>query len=172
VARSLRVPARRLRADVGEDLRAEPREDLVAQGALVPKSADPEAQGRTLSGLHAKYIAYFLDESGDMPTSLGRTAEQGLGNCAWGKILTGGNTTSQTGLLYEVAVRQRHLWTVFSITGDPTNPKRSPRVPIDWAKQQIESYGRENPWVMAFVLGEFPPGGLNTLLSVEDMEPR
>lgn len=133
------------------------------------KSADAEAQGRTLSGLHAKRIAYFIDESGDMPPSVGRTAEQGLSNCTWGKIVQAGNTTSHHGLLHRAVSEERHLWTVIPISGDPDDPDRSPRVDIEWARQQIALYGRENPWVMAFVLGKFPPGAINALLSSDEV---
>lgn len=133
------------------------------------KTADPESQGRTLSGLHAPFIAYFLDESGDMPTSLVRTAEQGLSNCEWGKIVQAGNTTSQTGCLYLAATTQRHLWHVIAITADPDRADRTPRVSIEWAREQINLYGRENPWVQAYILGEFPSGGINQLLSVEEV---
>lgn len=134
-----------------------------------PKTADPETQGRTLSGLHAPFILYLLDEAGDMHPALVRTAEQGLGNCEWGKIAQSGNTTSQTGCLYLAASTQRHLWHVIAITADPDDPKRTPRVSIDWAKEQIALYGRENPWVMAYILGQFPSGGINQLLSVEEV---
>lgn len=135
-----------------------------------PKTADTEAIGRTLSGLHAKYIAYFADESGDIPPGVLRTMEQGLSNCAWGKILTGGNTTSQSGLLYLVSVLQRQMWTVFSITADPDDPRRTTRVDAAWAREQIGLWGRDNPWVMAFILGAFPPGAINALLAAEDIE--
>ena len=37
----------------------------------------------------------------------------------------------------------------------------------EWAKEQIATYGRDNEWVMAFILGEFPPGSINTLISPE-----
>lgn len=133
------------------------------------KSADAEAQGRTLSGLHAKRILYLVDESGDMPPSVTRTAEQGLSNCEWGKILQAGNTTSQLGALHRSVAEERHRWTVITITGDPDDPKRSPRINIDWAREQIALYGRDNPWVMAFVLGKFPPGAINALLTADEM---
>jgi len=107
-----------------------------------------------------------------------KSAEQGLTSCEDGLIITAGNTTSQTGLLYEVAVRGRSqldadgkpIWEVVSITADPDDPKRTPRVPVEWARQQIELYGRENPWVMAYVLGLFPPGSIDALLSADDVE--
>ena len=133
------------------------------------KSADMEEQGRTLSGLHAPYILYLLDETGDMNPAVGRSAEQGLGNCVWGKIVQAGNTTSQQGYLHLAASSQRHLWHLISITADPAAPNRTPRVSIEWAQQQIDLYGRDNPWVMAYVLGQYPPGGLNTLLTADEV---
>jgi phage terminase large subunit len=140
-----------------------------------PKSADLEAIGRTLSGLHSRFPFYLIDESGDIPPNMLRSAEQGLSNCDDGLIVTAGNTTSQAGLLYEASVRLRGAqeggkFEVISITADPDDAKRTPRVDIEWARQQIASYGRENPWVMAYVLGQFPPGSINALLSVEEAE--
>jgi phage terminase large subunit len=134
------------------------------------KSADMETIGRTLSGLHSFFPFYLIDESGDIPPNMVKSAEQGLTSCEDGLIITAGNTTSQTGLLYEVTTRARGQWDVISITADPDDPKRTPRVDLEWAKQQISLYGRENPWVMAYILGQFPPGSINALLSVDDVE--
>lgn len=133
------------------------------------KSADTEAQGRTLSGLHAPSIFYLVDESGDMPPAVLRAAEQGLSNCQWGRILEGGNPTNHQGALYQAATVQSHLWTVIRINGDPDDPKRSPRIDLQWAQEQIALYGRDNPWVMAFILGQFPPGSLQSLLSPDEV---
>jgi hypothetical protein len=140
-----------------------------------PKTADLETVGRTLSGLHSRFPFYLIDESGDIPPNLLRSAEQGLSTCEDGLIITAGNTTSQTGLLYEVTTRLRGdweqgKWRSIRITGDPDDPKRAPRVDLEWARQQIALYGRVNPWVMAYVLGQFPPGSINALLSVEEVE--
>lgn len=134
------------------------------------KSSDLDAIGRTLSGLHSRYPFYLIDESGDIPPNMVRSAEQGLTSCEDGLIVTAGNTTSQTGLLYEVCSRGREQWNVVSITADPDDPKRTPRVDIEWARENIAKYGRDNPWVMAFILGQFPPGSINALLSVEEVE--
>lgn len=133
------------------------------------KTADPEEQGRTLSGLHSKFILYLLDESGDIAIPVLRSAEQGLGNCKWGKIIQAGNPTSQTGILYHAAVTQRGMWYVIRITGDPDDPNRSTRIDINWARSQIEQYGRDNPWVQAYILGHFPKTSINSMLSVEDV---
>lgn len=133
------------------------------------KSADLETQGRTLSGAHAPFIFYLIDESGDMPPAVLRTAEQGLSNCEWGAILTAYNPTSHVGVGYQVSNDQSHLWEVIRITGDPDDPRRSKRIDLDWAREQIRLYGRDNPWVMAYILGEFPPSAINALLSPDDI---
>ena len=135
-----------------------------------PRTADPEEQGRTLSGLHSKFILYLIDESGDINIAIQRAAEQGLSNCEFGKIVQAGNPTSQNGMLYNAAVPQRHMWYVVRITGDPDDPQRSNRIDIEWARTQIKLYGRDNPWVMAYILGQFPPTSINALLGIEDME--
>lgn len=134
------------------------------------KSSDTETIGRTLSGLHSRFPFYLIDESGDIPPNMSRSAEQGLTSCEDGCIITAGNTTSQSGMLYDVCVSNRDKWQVVSITADPDDPKRTPRVDIEWARENIQKYGRENPWVMAFILGQFPPGSINALLSVEEVE--
>ncbi len=134
------------------------------------KRATPEEQGRALSGLHADYVLVLGDEVGDVPTAVLRTAEQALARCKWGRIVVAGNPTSRDGSLYEVATRLRDKWEVIRITGDPDDPTRSSRIPIDWARDQIRLYGRDNPWVKAFILGEFPSSGINTLLTPEEVE--
>lgn len=148
--------------------RAHPETWFVAARSF-SKNANEEEQGRTLSGLHSKYIAYFIDESGDIPISVLKSAEQGLSNCVFGRIVTAGNPTSNTGILYFAVEEDFENWTVIRITGDPDDPERSPRIDIDQARDMIEKYGRDDSWVMSFILGKFPKGGINTLLGPEEV---
>jgi len=134
------------------------------------KNADETSQGRTLSGLHSQGIAYFIDESGDTSINVLKSAEQGLSRCHFGRIVTAGNPTSTAGLLYHAAMKHSDKWRVIKITADPDDPKRTPRIDIDWAREQIEMYGREDSWVMAYILGQFPKGGINTLLSRHEVQ--
>jgi phage terminase large subunit len=131
------------------------------------RSANAEEVGRTLSGIHSEYVLFLLDESGDMPLSIGRTAEQALGRCKVGIVLQAGNPTSRTGLLYESATSAQ--WKTIQVTGDPDNPKRSDKIGLEWAREQIQKLGRENPWVKAYILGEFPDVGLNQLLGPDEV---
>jgi phage terminase large subunit len=135
-----------------------------------PKSADAQRQSDTLAGLHADHIMFVLDESGGIPQAVMATAEAVLATGKETKIVQGGNPTHLEGPLYRACTVDRHLWKVITITGDPDNPKRSPRIKLDWARQQIATYGRENPWVKVNVLGEFPPASINALFGSEEIE--
>lgn len=135
------------------------------------KTADTEEQGRTLSGLHSKFVLALVDESGDIPLAVAKAAEQALSTSPiFGKILQAGNPTSRDGMLYAAASTFRHLWYIVRITGDPEDPNRSQRIGIEWAREQIRAYGRNDPWVKALILGEFPEGAINSLLSPEEVE--
>lgn len=135
------------------------------------KDAAPEAIGQSLSGLHSRYPFILLDETGSMPVVVGQKASQIFtGGCVDGLIAGAGNPTSTTGLLYHTSVTERDQWVVITITADPDDPKRTTRVDIEHAREQIKLYGRDNPWVMATILGLFPPHGFNVLLSVDEVE--
>jgi phage terminase large subunit len=134
------------------------------------QTADPEAQGAALSGLHGPWVQILLDEIGTMHPQIGRRAEQIMSdvNIEQGFIAGAGNPTSTTGLLYDIATAASG-WSVVRITGDPDDPECSQRIDKAWAREQIKRWGRDNPWVMSHILGKFPPGGLNTLLSADEV---
>lgn len=127
------------------------------------QSASPEEIGETLSGLHERFVLIVMDESGSMPPELLKKAEQALTTCEYGLILQSGNPLSRNGCLFAVEGDPR--WEHVRITGDPDDQKRSPRVDIEWAREQIAKFGRTDPWVMAYILGLFPEASFNGLLS-------
>ncbi len=135
------------------------------------KDADSDAIGRALSGLHSKFPFILLDETGDMPVQVLRTAEQIFtGSPKDAAIIAAGNPTSTNGLLYYICTKMRDRWKIITVTSDPKDPKRTPRVSKEFAAQQIKDNGRSNPWVMATILGEFPTVGFNNLIGIEDVE--
>lgn len=135
------------------------------------KDANAEAIGRALSGLHSKYPFVLLDETGDMPVSVGRAATQIFtGNPRDAAIIQAGNPTSTSGLLYESCTKAGEQWDLITITADPDDPKRTPRVSREHAEEMIRTYGRDNPWVMATILGLFPPSGFNALLGADEVD--
>lgn len=139
-----------------------------------PKSADAQQQALTLAGLHADYILFLLDESGGIPDAVMATAEAALANVVdptrqRAQIVQAGNPTHLEGPLYRAATTSRDLWFIIEITADPDDPNRTPRVSADWARQQIKTYGRDNPWVLINVFGRFPPASINALIGVDEV---
>lgn len=134
------------------------------------KSADSSEQGNTLAGLHADNILFIIDESGGIPESISMAAEAALSSCKEGHIIQAGNPSDLNGMLYKSCVRDRHLWHVVDITSDPDDPNRTPRVSLEWAREQIDTYGRDNPYVMVNILGQFPPVAFNALIGPDEVE--
>lgn len=134
------------------------------------KSASAEQQANTLAGLHAENIMFVLDESGGIPDAVMAAAEAVLANeggCK--KILQCGNPTHLSGPLYRACTKERSMWHVIEITGDPDDPKRSPRISVQWAREQIQKYGRDNPWVLVNVFGKFPPASMNAVIGPDEV---
>src|SRR5690606_1436518 len=57
------------------------------------KKANAEEQGRTLSGLHAKFVMVAVDESGEVPPAVMKAGEQAFSSqsTVWGRAIQAGN---------------------------------------------------------------------------------
>lgn len=135
------------------------------------KDADAAQIGNALAGIHAAYVLWLLDESGDYPDAIMPTCE-GIfaGNPEEAHIVQAGNPTRTSGPLYRACTVARSLWRVIEITGDPDDPRRSPRIPVAHAREQIAQYGRDNPWVLVNIFGQFPPHAFNALIGPDVVE--
>jgi phage terminase large subunit len=134
------------------------------------QDANAEQIGNALAGLHAKYVMWLLDESGAYPDSIMPVCETVFaGDPTEAHIVQAGNPTHLAGPLYAACTKARRFWRVIEITADPDNPKRTTRVSVEHARQQIAAYGRDNPWVKVRVFGEFPPASLNSLIGPDEV---
>lgn len=133
------------------------------------KGADSSQQANTLAGIHAEFVLFVLDESGGIPDAVMAAAEAALSTGTDLKLIQAGNPTHLEGPLYRACTSERHLWYIKEISSDPDDPKRSKRVSIQWAREQIEKYGRDNPYVLVNVFGQFPPSSMNTLLGPDEV---
>ncbi len=132
--------------------------------------ANAEQIGAALKGLHAKHIMWLLDETGGYPNSILPTVEAIFsGEPKEAHIVQAGNPMKRSGPLFWAAVLARHLWTVFEVTADPDDPKRTPRVSIEHAREQIAQHGRDNPWVRMNILGLFPLADVNALIGEDEV---
>jgi phage terminase large subunit len=138
-----------------------------------PKGGDPNQQADTLAGLHADNLMFIIDEAGGIPDAVMAAAEAGLANAGLGgkeaHIVMAGNPTHLEGPLYRACTTELDLWKVYRVSADPDDPMRTPRVSVEWARQQIQKYGKDNPWVLVNVFGKFPPSSINALLGPDDI---
>ena len=132
--------------------------------------ANAEQIGNALRGIHAEYVLWLLDESGSYPDAIMPIAEAIFsGNPKEAHIVQAGNPTKLGGPLYKACTSARHLWRVIEITADPDDPKRTSRVSVEHARDQIAQYGRDNPWVLVNIFGKFPPSSLNSLIGPDEV---
>lgn len=134
------------------------------------QDANPDQIGNALRGVHGPFVIWLLDESGGYPDAILPVCENIFsGSPIEAHIVQAGNPTNLSGPLYRACTAARDLWKLIEITGDPDDPKRSPRIPVEHARQQIRQYGADNPWVLINIFGRFPPHSLNTLIGPDEM---
>jgi hypothetical protein len=135
------------------------------------KDANPEQIGNTLAGVHADYVMWLLDETGDYPDAVLPACEAIFsGNPKEAHIVQAGNPSKRSGPLYHAVMDRTRRWKVITITADPDDPNRTPRVSVEHARRQIELWGRENPWVKVKIFGEFPDSDFIALISPAEVE--
>jgi phage terminase large subunit len=133
------------------------------------RDANAEQIGNALRGLHGDFILWLLDESGAYPDSILPVCENIFaGSPKEAHIVQAGNPTALSGPLYRAFVVARDLWKKIEITADPDDPKRTPRVSVEHAREQIAQYGADNPWVLVNIFGKFPPSAFNTLIGPDE----
>ncbi len=135
-----------------------------------PKTASVDEQANALSGFHADYVMFLIDESGGMTDAVMVSAEAAFAGTLECHIVQAGNPTQLSGPLYRACNVAKNIWSVITITGDPDDPRRSPRIPIEYAREQIRQWGRDNNWVKSDILGEFPSSSIDALIGQDEVE--
>jgi hypothetical protein len=138
------------------------------------KSADEKAQQSALAGLHADNVAFLIDEAGMIPDAVLITADAALstGDSATkkAKLLVTANPEEPKGLIYNAYMgRSVQKWAVYTISGDPDDPKRAPRVDIKWAREVIAQFGKDSPYALVNVFGKYPATSSNMLISEQEV---
>jgi hypothetical protein len=134
------------------------------------KDATPDEIGKALRGLHSPYVMWLLDETGDYPLAILPIVEAIFsGSPIEAHIAAAGNTINRSGVLYHMHTH-RDAWYVVEITADPEDSNRTPRVSIEHAQEQIKEWGRDNPWVLINIFGQFPPSSMNALIGPDEVE--
>lgn len=141
------------------------------------KDSDESQMASALAGLHEDNCAFFIDEAGMIPDSVLATADAALSTedsvKGMGKkrICVTANPERPSGMIYRASKGLTvQKWNVIHVTGDPDDPKRSPRVSKEWAREQINTYGADHPWVQINVFGKYPKNSSEQLLSENEID--
>lgn len=150
-----------------------------------PKTASEDDMQSALAGLHATVVGALIDEAGSMPDSLFDTMDAILANNEAGavvpkfaRIMVCMNAERPTGLfnrIYHAKLKQEptvesQQWNMINISSDPLDPKRSPRVSVEWAQGFIDKYGRDHARTKINILGVFPDTSEEILLSEKEVD--
>ncbi|MDA1128090.1 MAG: hypothetical protein O2913_05250 [Chloroflexi bacterium] len=91
-------------------------------------------------------------------------------------LLLIGNPTTVTGAFRRAFYEERHLYHTITISAlDSPNVQQGKTVipgltSARWVEERRETWGEDNPIYRARVLGEFPDQGVDTLISLSDVE--
>ena len=118
--------------------------------------ADEQKQADTLAGVHNDYILFVIDEAGAVPVPVMVAAKASLASGVETRMIIAGNPTQRDGALADAVLHSGDQWQVVSISSDPDDPDRTPRVNKGWARGEIIKYGRDHRWVVANIFGRFP----------------
>lgn len=138
------------------------------------KSANEDQQASALAGHHADNVMFAIDEAGTIPDAVLATADAALAveesNVKCARLLVTANPEQPKGTLYRASKGlTKQKWAIYKISGDPLDPKRASRVPISWAQEQIDVYGRDNPWVQINVLAQYPSVASESLFTEDEI---
>ena len=174
-ARSPELLEREFELDTGRIYRRGHSETWFLSARTWNRDGNEQQQGDTLAGLHSLYVMVTLDEGGGIPQAVmkaadGVMANLGTDSCEEAHVLLAGNPTQLSGPLHRAAHDDRPEWWVKQVTGDPDDVNRAPRVSLSWAKRKIEKLGRDHYDVRVDVLGLFPLGDADALLTSDQFD--
>lgn len=132
--------------------------------------SDPSSQATDIAGLHEDFLLWLIDECSDMPQGVVDAALAALTGGIETRAVLCGNATRTDGPLWNACTVEADRWHITRITGDPDDPKRSPRIDIDEARREIALKGRDDYRVRVNILGQFPDRAADKLLDMRDVQ--
>lgn len=144
-------------------------DDWFASARTWPKAGSEQQQADSLAGFHSPFCMGVIDEAGGVPDAVMAAAEAILSTGVETKLVISGNPTHRSGPLFRACTTERDMWHVVEISSDPDDPKRSTIVDIEWAREYIRKYGRDDPRVLVNIFGLFPPYSFNALIGGDEV---
>lgn len=129
----------------------------------------------TFRGRHAARTLVIVDEATEVESPIWEAVENIMAG-GEAKLLIISNPTSSTGEFFDAFHRKRHIYQTMTISAYDTPNVIAGKIVMpglisaEWVKQQEELLGADDPYFMAYVLGEFPEISIDTIVSLAAVE--
>ena len=143
-----------IRADRIE-LAADPERNFIS--ARTSRAEQPDA----LQGVHAEHVLLICDEASGVPESVYEAAGGSM-SALHASMVLAGNPVRSSGYFYDTFHKLSDRWSTFHVSCEKT-----PRVSKEYVDECKLRYGEESNTYRVRVLGEFPKGDDDTVISMD-----
>ena len=143
-----------IRADRIE-LASDPERNFIS--ARTSRAEQPDA----LQGVHAEHVLLICDEASGVPEAVYEAAGGSM-SALHASMVLAGNPVRSSGYFYDTFHKLADRWTTFHVSCETTK-----RVSDEYIEECRLRYGEESNTYRVRVLGEFPKGDDDTVISME-----
>lgn len=128
-------------------------------------TAEPER----MAGISGANVLFIVDEASGVAEQIFEAIE---GNRAGGaRLVLFSNPTQVTGTFYDAFNTKREFWFPVHIRSDDQNiPKIPGMATAAWCAEKLREWGEDNPLYQVRVLGNFPKGATNTVITLGQVD--
>ena len=137
------------------ELTADPERNFIS--ARTSRAEQPDA----LQGVHAEHVLLICDEASGVPESVYEAAGGSM-SALHASMVLAGNPVRSSGYFYDTFHKLSDRWSNFHVSCEET-----PRVSKEYVDECKLRYGEESNTYRVRVLGEFPRGDDDTVISME-----
>ena len=137
------------------ELAADPERNFIS--ARTSRAEQPDA----LQGVHAEHVLLICDEASGVPESVYEAAGGSM-SALHASMVLAGNPVRSSGYFYDTFHKLSDRWTNFHVSCEET-----PRVSEEYVDECKLRYGEESNTYRIRVLGEFPRGDDDTVISMD-----
>lgn len=136
--------------------------DWYIAARTIPKDTRDKL-GDVLAGFHAPYLFFIIDEASGVPDPVFKGLEGSMiQKNVW--CILASNPTRNTGFFYDTHHKNRANWATITFSS-----LRSPFVDQDWIERMRDLHGEESDFFRTKVLGDFPRGGSELLINIDEL---
>ena len=136
--------------------------DWYIAARTIPKDAKDKL-GDVLAGFHAPYLLFIVDEASGVPDPVFKGLEGSMiQKNVW--CVLASNPTRNLGFFYDTHNKNKAEWAQITFSSE-----RSPFVEQSWIERMRNLHGEDSDFFRTKVQGEFPRGGSELLITIDDL---